>query len=62
MLSLLSTFLVAAFGAASVNAHGYVQDVVVGSTYYTGYLPYQDVYMNPQPERIIRAIPGNGTF
>lgn len=62
MFSLLSALLVAAFGAASVNAHGYVQDVVVGSTHYTGYLPYQDVYMNPQPERIIRAIPGNGMF
>ncbi|OJT11784.1 Polysaccharide monooxygenase Cel61a [Trametes pubescens] len=62
MFSIISVLLAAAFGAASVNAHGYVQDVVVGSTHYTGYLPYQDIYMNPQPERIIRAIPGNGTF
>ncbi|EIM86641.1 glycoside hydrolase family 61 protein [Stereum hirsutum FP-91666 SS1] len=44
----------------SVHAHGYVQDVVVDSTHYTGYLPYSDPYYNPVPERIIRAIPGNG--
>lgn len=62
MFSLVSALLVAALGAASVNAHGYVQDVVVGSTHWTGYLPYNDVYENPQPKRIIRAIPGNGTF
>lgn len=44
----------------SVRAHGYVQDVVVGSTHYTGYLPYTDPYYNPVPQRIIRKIPGNG--
>ena len=43
-----------------VAAHGYVQDVVVGSTHYTGYLPYSDPYYSPPPERIIRKIPGNG--
>ncbi|KAI0371174.1 glycoside hydrolase family 61 protein [Pilatotrama ljubarskyi] len=60
MLPLLSAFLIAVFTAASVDAHGYVQDVVIGSTHYTGYLPYQDLYMNPAPQRIIRPIPGNG--
>nr|AFO72235.1 glycoside hydrolase family 61 protein F [Heterobasidion parviporum] len=44
----------------SVRAHGYVQDVVVDSTHYTGYLPYTDPYYNPVPQRIIRKIPGNG--
>lgn len=46
----------------NVHAHGYVQDVVVDSTHYTGYLPYSDPYYNPVPERIIRAIPGNGEY
>ena len=51
----------AAFAAVtSVNAHGYVQDVVIGTTHYTGYLPYSDPYYDPPPDRIIRKIPGNG--
>lgn len=45
---------------STVNAHGYVQDVVIGSTHYTGYLPYSDPYYDPVPERVIRPIPGNG--
>ena len=44
----------------SVKAHGYVQDVVIGTTHYTGYLPYSDPYYDPPPDRIIRKIPGNG--
>ncbi|KAI0633430.1 glycoside hydrolase family 61 protein [Trametes polyzona] len=60
MFSLLPALFVAALGVANVNAHGYVQEVVIGSQHYTGYLPYQDPYMNPQPQRIIRPIPGNG--
>lgn len=55
-----ATILFAGLQILSVNAHGYVQDVVVDSTHYTGYLPYTDPYYNPVPERIIRAIPGNG--
>ena len=55
------TALVSALSAATLaNAHGYVQDVVVGSTHYTGYLPYEDPYKNPVPDRVIRPIPGNG--
>ncbi|KAI5834882.1 glycoside hydrolase family 61 protein [Schizophyllum commune Tattone D] len=47
--------------AAFVAAHGYVQEIVDSAgTVYTGYLPYQDPYMNPTPERIVRKIPGNG--
>lgn len=61
MFSLISAFVLAVLTITSVNAHGYVQDVVIGSTHYTGYLPYSDPYYNPPPERIIRAIPGNGT-
>lgn len=52
-VSLLSTIV-------SVRGHGYVQEVVSGSAKYTGYLPYQDPYYNPPPQRIIRKIPGNG--
>lgn len=61
--SICLAFAIALFATLqtpSVNAHGYVQDVVVGSTHYTGYLPYTDPYYDPVPERIIRAIPGNG--
>ncbi|KAH9482003.1 Polysaccharide monooxygenase Cel61a [Psilocybe cubensis] len=43
-----------------VSAHGYVQEVVSGSTQYTGYLPLSDPYYKPPPNRIIRKIPGNG--
>ncbi|KAF8648194.1 hypothetical protein AX16_006333 [Volvariella volvacea WC 439] len=38
--------------------HGYVQEITLGSTKYTGYLPYQDPYTGAQ--RIVRKIPGNG--
>ncbi|OBZ68228.1 hypothetical protein A0H81_11842 [Grifola frondosa] len=60
MLSLLTVLLSLSFAALSVKAHGYVQDIVVGSTHYTGYLPYSDPYYNPVPQRIVRPIPGNG--
>ncbi|EJF65162.1 glycoside hydrolase family 61 protein [Dichomitus squalens LYAD-421 SS1] len=60
MFAIISAFVLAALAATSVEAHGYVQDVVIGSTHYTGYLPFSDPYYNPPPERIIRAIPGNG--
>ncbi|KAH9855164.1 glycoside hydrolase family 61 protein [Lenzites betulinus] len=60
MSSLFSALFVSLLGIASVRAHGYVQDVVVESTHYTGSLPYQDPYMSPFPERIIRPIPSNG--
>ena len=58
------TTLVAAISAVvtSVNAHGYVQEVAIGNTKYSGYLPYSDPYRNPVPQRIIRKIPGNGTL
>jgi hypothetical protein len=57
--ALLSLSVIAAL-SLSVHAHGYVQDIVSGSTHYTGYLPYQDPYYNPVPQRIVRPIPGNG--
>lgn len=60
MFGLISAFVFSALAATSVKAHGYVQDVVVGSTHYTGYLPYSDPYYPTPPERIIRPIPGNG--
>ncbi|KAG6915484.1 hypothetical protein DXG01_011315 [Tephrocybe rancida] len=45
---------------ASVHGHGYVQEIVVGSTKYPGYNPYVDPYLSPTPDRIVRVIPGNG--
>ena len=60
MFAICAAFIIAAFTATSVKAHGYVQDIVVGSTHYTGYLPYEDPYKNPVPDRVIRPIPGNG--
>ncbi|KDQ18179.1 glycoside hydrolase family 61 protein [Botryobasidium botryosum FD-172 SS1] len=44
----------------SVLGHGYVQEVTLGSSKYTGWLPYSDPYYNPVPQRIIRKVPGNG--
>lgn len=61
MHPLLLAFASILASLGGVAAHGYVQDVVVGSTHYTGYLPYTDPYYSPPPERIIRKIPGNGT-
>lgn len=61
MFALLLTVASSLASLGGVAAHGYVQDVVVGSIHYTGYLPYTDPYYNPPPERIIRKIPGNGT-
>ncbi|KAI0718971.1 glycoside hydrolase family 61 protein [Cerioporus squamosus] len=60
MFRIVSAFVLSALAATSVKAHGYVQDVVIGSTHYTGYLPYSDPYYPTPPERIIRPIPGNG--
>lgn len=60
VISLVLTALTVSSLTSLVHGHGYVQEVVIGSTDYTGYLPYTDPYYNPPPERIIRKIPGNG--
>ncbi|KAG6856144.1 hypothetical protein H0H87_007149 [Tephrocybe sp. NHM501043] len=44
---------------SSVHGHGYVQEIVSGSTKYPGWNPYVDPYLSPTPERIVRQIPGN---
>ncbi|KDQ18190.1 glycoside hydrolase family 61 protein [Botryobasidium botryosum FD-172 SS1] len=44
----------------SVLGHGYVSELTLSSTKYTGYLPFNDPYENPVPQRIIRKIPGDG--
>ncbi|TFK25765.1 glycoside hydrolase [Coprinopsis marcescibilis] len=46
--------------ASTVDAHGYSQEVILGTVKHTGSLPYQDPYMSPYPDRIIRKIPSNG--
>ncbi|KAJ3516059.1 hypothetical protein NLJ89_g1360 [Agrocybe chaxingu] len=48
---LLFTAIISAV-VTTVYGHGYVQEIVSGSAKYTGYLPYQDPYMNPAPQRI----------
>lgn len=43
MFKLACAAAIALFGLFSrVDAHGYVQEVTLGSTKYTGYLPYSD--------------------
>lgn len=47
-------------GAALAAAHGYVSNGTIGGENYEFYNPNTDPYMDPAPERISRAIPGNG--
>ncbi|KAG8855504.1 Esterase/lipase/thioesterase [Tulasnella sp. 330] len=44
----------------TVAAHGYVNNGIIGGEAWTGYQPYTDPYYVPPPERIVRAVPGNG--
>lgn len=64
MLSKFSAFVsvAALLGALpSVYAHGIVEQVTIGGVAYTGYLPYQDPYVNPLPDRVVRGgFEGNG--
>ncbi|TFK47442.1 beta-1,4-endoglucanase [Heliocybe sulcata] len=60
MTFLNKALLVAVACALGARAHGYVDTLNVGGTTYSGYLPYNDPYMNPVPQRIERPIPGNG--
>ncbi|KAJ0335310.1 hypothetical protein COL922a_009437 [Colletotrichum nupharicola] len=46
--------------AALVTGHGYVDNATIGGTYYQFYQPYSDPYYSTPPQRISRAIPGNG--
>ncbi|CUA74789.1 hypothetical protein RSOLAG22IIIB_11480 [Rhizoctonia solani] len=57
MLASLSLLLAT---ATTVLGHGYVSQVTTSAGTYTGYLPYQDPYTSPAPQRVIRKIPGNG--
>ncbi|KAK4247120.1 family 61 putative glycoside hydrolase [Corynascus novoguineensis] len=46
--------------AASVSAHGWVDNATIGGQFYQLYQPYQDPYMSDPPERISRKITSNG--
>ncbi|OBZ67998.1 Polysaccharide monooxygenase Cel61a [Grifola frondosa] len=59
-LSIPLLALTLALSSRMVNAHGYVQNVVVGGQDYTGWLPFTDPYANPVPSRIVRKIPDDG--
>ncbi|KAA8911279.1 family 61 glycosyl hydrolase, partial [Sphaerosporella brunnea] len=56
------SIVLSTMGAAFAAAHGIVQNLDIGGSWYTGYLPYNDPYSNPVPERIVWAFPtaGNG--
>ncbi|KAI0022491.1 endoglucanase IV precursor [Xylariomycetidae sp. FL0641] len=56
----MKTIATIALGAGLVAAHGYVDNATIGGEVYQFYQPYQDPYMSPKPERISRAIAGNG--
>ncbi|KAH6899446.1 glycoside hydrolase [Coprinopsis sp. MPI-PUGE-AT-0042] len=58
----LSILSVAALSSLlqGVYGHGYVEEITLGNTKHTGYLPYNDPYTNPPPPRIVRKLPGNG--
>ncbi|CAL3973220.1 hypothetical protein PZA11_005514 [Diplocarpon coronariae] len=56
----LSTFSLLVALAASVSAHGYVDNATIGGTVYSGYQINTDPYSNPPPDRIFRPINGNG--
>lgn len=45
---------------ALAAAHGYVERAIIGGEEYEFYLPDQDPYMDPMPDRVSRPIPGNG--
>ncbi|KAJ7637395.1 glycoside hydrolase family 61 protein [Mycena polygramma] len=60
MLKFSSLVLSVLSAITAVRGHGYVQQITAGSAVYTGYLPYSDPYYSPPPQRIVRAIPGNG--
>ncbi|KAH7326791.1 beta-1,4-endoglucanase [Rhizoctonia solani] len=48
--------------ASSVLAHGNVRELIVSNPQgtFTPWLPYEDPYKSPAPERVGRKIPGNG--
>lgn len=45
---------------ALVASHGYVSRATIGGEEYEFYNPEEDPYTDPPPERVSRAIPGNG--
>lgn len=57
--SILSTVAGAAL-VQLVAGHGYVTNGTIGGTSYEFYQPYSDPYTSPTPDRISRAIQGNG--
>jgi len=46
--------------ATTVAGHGYVDNITIAGTVYTGYQPYQDPYYSTPPSRIVRPVQGNG--
>ncbi|KAK7026786.1 hypothetical protein VNI00_015444 [Paramarasmius palmivorus] len=57
-LTLVATLLSAIVPA--VLGHGYVETITLDGKTYSGFLPWEDPYKNPVPDRIVRKIPDNG--
>lgn len=55
----MKTFAILA-SASLVAGHGYVTNATIGGDSYTFYQPYTDPYTSPTPERVSRAVQGNG--
>ncbi|KAF9261007.1 glycoside hydrolase family 61 protein F [Marasmius fiardii PR-910] len=45
---------------SSVQGHGYVQQITANGKNYSGWLPFNDPYVTPIPQRIVRKFPDNG--
>lgn len=56
----MKTVVALVASASLVAGHGYVTNATIGDTDYTFYQPYTDPYSSPVPDRVSRAIPGNG--
>lgn len=56
----MQTFAGLLASASLVAGHGYVNNAPIGGTNYTFYQPYTDPYTSPVPDRVSRAIQGNG--
>ena len=54
MLKLIALITLA---ATKVAAHGYVQELTLGTEKYTGYLPYSDKYVGTSPHVSICMMP-----
>lgn len=60
MFAVLTTVALALSLVIGTHGHGYVHNLEIQGTSYSGYLPFSDPYESPIPGRIVRPIPGDG--